>query len=265
MFLKLANCLCPSPEVLHPCNCDESGISCGGTDFLNLKHIFENINQNLGENEKHFKQFRLDNSAIHEIEENTFSEITFDEISIFYARNLTSINSHAFTSTNLVTKVIEIFFTPIINSPPNYDIFLMLSSFINLEKLVINGTQISEIPSYAFRSIIGIQSKLSEINFEGNKIENIGNYSFYELKNLKFLSFTANPLKLISMNSFHFKNFSNQIFELHLNLIYTLDDSSFAINSLSNIKRPTLILLGQVPNLKYINETIFLPFFESNP
>jgi hypothetical protein len=84
--------LCPSPEALHPCKCDESGISCGGTDFLNLKRIFENINQNLGENEKHFKQFSLGNAAINEIEENTFFEVTFDEISISYARNLTSIN-----------------------------------------------------------------------------------------------------------------------------------------------------------------------------
>jgi hypothetical protein len=117
----------------------------------------------LGENEKHFKQFSWGNAAINEIEENTFFEVTFDEISISYARNLTSINWHAFTSTDLVTKVIEIYFTPIINSPPNYDIFLMLSSFINLEKLLINRTQISEIPSYAFRPVIGIQRK-SEIS-----------------------------------------------------------------------------------------------------
>jgi hypothetical protein len=141
----------------------------------------------------------------------------------------------------------------------------MLSSFINLEKLLINRTQISEIPSYAFRPIIGIQSKLSYISLEGNKIEKIGNYSFYELKNLTFLSFTGNPVKLISMNSFDFKNFSNQTFELDFNIISTLDNSSFAINSFSNIKRRTLIHFGSVPNLKYFDETIFLPFFESNP
>jgi hypothetical protein len=44
-----------------------------------------------------------------------------------------------------------------------------------------------------------------------------------------------------------------------------LNGSSFTINSLSNIKRPTTIDLSRNPNLKFINETIFLPLFESNP
>jgi hypothetical protein len=218
----------------------------------------------LGKNEKHFKQFYLNNVAITEIEENTFFEVTFDEIIIDRAANLKSINSHAFNSTNLVTKSFRLHYSPIVNSPPNHDAFLMLSSFINLEELEFTGTQISEIPSYAFRPIIGIQSKLSNINFQDNKIEKIGNYSFYDLKNLKELDLSLNPLKLISMNSFHFRNVSNQTFNLHLDSINTLNGSSFAINSLSDIKRPTAIYLCSDPNLKFIDETIFLPFFESN-
>ncbi len=265
MFLKYANCLCPSPEVLNPCKCDENGIKCGGNNVLNLKHVFENIDQKLGQNEKHFKKFYLNNTAITEIEENTFFEVTFDEIYIYNATNLKSINSHAFNSTNLVTKRFLSYNAPIVNSPPNHDLFVVLSSFINLETLILTGTQISEIPSYAFRPIIGIQSKLLYIDFYGNKIEKIGNYSFYDLKNLTILSFEDNPLKLISMNSFHFKDVSNQTFRLNLYKINSLNGSSFAINSLSNIKRPTLIYLGSDPNLKFFDETIFVPFFESNP
>ncbi len=265
MFLKHANCLCPSPEVLHPCKCDKNFITCGGTDALNLKHVFENIDQNLGENEKHFKQFWLNNTAITEIEENTFFEVTFDDISISDATNLKSINSHAFTSTNLVTKTFSIINAPIVNSPPNHDIFLALSSFINLEGLELIRTEISEIPSYAFRPINGIQSKLLGIDFHKSKIEKIGNYSFYDLKNLTELSLSLNPLKLISMNSFDFKNVSNQTLQLNLGDSNTLNGSSFAINSLSNIKRPTYIHLGEDPNLKFFDEIIFQPFFESNP
>jgi hypothetical protein len=78
--------------VLYPCKCDKIFIKCGGTDALNLKHVFENIDHNLGENEKHFKQFWLNNTAITEIEENTFFEVTFDDISISDATNLRSIN-----------------------------------------------------------------------------------------------------------------------------------------------------------------------------
>ena len=140
-----------------------------------------------------------------------------------------------------------------------------LCSFINLEELELYGTQISEIPSYAFRPIIGIQSKLSNIDFQDNKIEKIGNYSFYDLKNLKDLDFFNNPLTLISMNSFHFKDVSNRTFNLNLNYMNMLNGSSFAINSLSNIKRPTHIYLGRDPNLKFFDETIFLPFLASNP
>ncbi len=265
MFLKHVNCLCPSPELLYPCKCDQNGITCGGNDSLNLKHVFENIDKNLGQSEKHFERFYLTNTAITEIEENTFFEITFDGIYISNATNLKSINSHAFTSTNLVTNSFVLDNSPIVNSPPNYDVFLVFSSFINLEYLSVEGTQISEIPSHAFRPIIGIQSKLLQIHFIDNKIEKIGNYSFYDLKNLTILSISGNPLKLISMNSFNFKNVSNQTFNLFLNTINTLNGSSFTINSLSNIKRPTIIYLGSDPNLKFFDETIFLPFFESNP
>ncbi len=92
MFLKHTNCLCPSREVLYPCICNEYGIECHGTDALNLKRVFENIDKNLGQNEKHFKRFYLNNIAITEIEENTFFEVTFDEIYIYNATNLKSIN-----------------------------------------------------------------------------------------------------------------------------------------------------------------------------
>ncbi len=265
MFLKEANCLCPKPQFLHPCECDQKGITCGGNDSLNLKHVFQNIDKNLLHYEKHFEKFYLNNTAITEIEEKTFFAVTFDEIHIFNAANLKSINSHAFTSTNLVTKKLTIEYVPIVNSPPNYDLFYAFSSFINLEELSLSGTQISEIPSHAFRPINGIQSKLSRIFFETNKIEKIGNYSFYELKNLTVLFFENNPLKLISLDSFNFKDPSNQTLNLYLSLVNTLNDSIFTINSLSNIKRPTIIYLSRDPNLKFIDQTIFQPFFESNP
>jgi hypothetical protein len=251
--------------VLNPCKCNENGIECGGRDHLNLKHVFENIDNNLRENEKHFKRFYLYNTAITEIEENTFFEVTFDQIEIGFATNLKKINSHAFTSNNLVTKMFRLNNASIVDSPPNYDIFVVLSSFINLEYLELRGTQISEIPSYAFQPINGTQSKLYYIDFGRNKIEKIGNYSFYDLKNLTYLSFSENPLKLISMNSFHFQNVSNQTFLLNLSYINTLNGSSFTTNSLINIKRLTSILLFGDLNLKFFDQTIFLPFFESNP
>ncbi len=177
--------MCPSPEFLYPCKCHENNsIICGGTDSLNLKRVFENIDQNLGKNEKNFTAFYLNNTAITEIEENTF----------------------------LVTQTFSLGNTPIVNSAPNHDVFLALSLFINLHALEFSGTQISEIPSYAFRPIIGIQSKLYRIYFNDNKIEKIGNYSFYDLEYLKFLDYSkqSNQININEFISFQ-KNFKSII------------------------------------------------------
>jgi len=67
------------------------------------------------------------------------------------------------------------------------------------------------------------------------------------------------------MNSFNFKDVSNKALYLDLNKMNTLNGSSFAINCLSNIKRPTDINLMNSPNLKFLDQTIFQPFLESNP
>jgi hypothetical protein len=66
--------------MLKPCTCDAKGISCGGNNAFNLKRIFEDIDQKLDKKDKHFKEFYLNKTAIEEIEENTFFEVTFDEI-----------------------------------------------------------------------------------------------------------------------------------------------------------------------------------------
>lgn len=59
----------------------------------------------------------------------------------------------------------------------------MLSSFVNLEILVI-GMTVDEIPSNAFLSINGMQSKLSSLNFsmKGNQLI-IRKMAFFNLEN----------------------------------------------------------------------------------
>jgi hypothetical protein len=85
------------------------------------------MNQVIPDNEKHFNKFYLNNTAITELEENTFYEITFDKAIIFDSTKLNLINTLAFTTTSLVTKTFESQFTPLINSPPNYNIFYALT------------------------------------------------------------------------------------------------------------------------------------------
>ncbi len=112
---------CPKPELLKPCTCNEDVIHCGGNETLHLKLIFQQLNIELEDSKKHFKQFHLNNTAISELPENTFGDITFDTIDIFEAKNLSLISTFAFTATNLRLKAININGTPLKNTPPNYD------------------------------------------------------------------------------------------------------------------------------------------------
>ncbi len=261
---------CPDPKILNPCKCNENGIFCGGNDVFNLKHIFEAIDSELNDNEKHFKQFFLNNTAITELEENTFHNITFDQIYIFNATKLKLINTHAFIATNSVTKKFsvnwysfkEVDSKALINSPPNYDIFLMLSSIISLEEIYLVYTNITQIPSHAFRSVNEIQKNLTTIWFNGSPIVTIGNYSFYDLNNLDELSFDLTLIDSIPSNALHFREDSNNKMRLYLQYM-KLNESSFEIESLNNLKRPTDLLIGG-SKLTYLDQNIFQPFLESN-
>ncbi len=239
-----------------------------------MKHIFEAIDEKLKSNEKHFKRFYFNNTAITELEENTFYEITFEEIYIFNATKLKLINTRAFGATNLVTKIFKVNYindysdfpenkTALFNSPPEHDLFLMLSSMVNLEELKISYTNIDAIPSHAFRPSNGNQNNLGSIDFFNNKIKEIGDSPFYYLNNLYHLTFFSNHIASISKTAFNFKNYSNKKMKLIL-LYNNLNGTSFEIGSLNNLKRPTELDLEFNQNLTYLDQNIFQPFLDSN-
>ncbi len=43
-----------------------------------------------------------------------------------------------------------------------------------------------------------------------------------------------------------------------------MNGTSFEIGSLNNLKRPTELILGENPNLTYLDQNIFQPFLDSN-
>ncbi len=67
--------------------CNNDIISCGGNTKIHLKAIFHSMSLLLGDREKHFQQFYLNNTVIIELPENTFEDITFDSIQIEEAYN----------------------------------------------------------------------------------------------------------------------------------------------------------------------------------
>ena len=132
VLIATINCessVCPSPELLKPCVCEDNGIICGGHSDIDLVNIFQTLEMNLNESEKQYKSFSLSNTFITELKENTFKDITFDEISIYQCRNLSKIHINAFDATDWVTKKLIIQSNPALSSTDN-SIFEVFSKFI---------------------------------------------------------------------------------------------------------------------------------------
>ena len=101
---------CPNSNLLKPCTCVEGYryvgyITCEGKEDIDLVKIFQTLGKNLWEPGKHFKSINLKNQFITELKENTFSDITFDEINIYGCSKLKKIHINAFNTTDQVTTL----------------------------------------------------------------------------------------------------------------------------------------------------------------
>src|SRR5258708_34260367 len=103
------------------------------------------------------------------------------------------------------------------NEASNYNIFDMLSSFVNLETITIYSESVTTIPENAFKIVNGQQTKLTSIELCcRNSLTTIGNNAFSDLNNLKFLSLANQNISHINSHSFHFNNGSNGILYIQL-------------------------------------------------
>ena len=255
---------CPAPELIKPCVCKDNGIICGGHSEIDIGYIFYNLRNNLTKSEKHFKSFHLNNTFITELKENTFKDITFDEITIENCTNLTKISSNAFTETDLVTKILNIHSNPKLSSTDN-SIFQLLSKFVNLEKLYLVDNNITEIPSNAFQSIVGYQDKLINLTIGGKSIKKIGDRPFYVLNGLNRIKLSNTSIKSIPEYAFEFEQESKIKLTLILEDNYYLNSVVFPQYSLSRFKRPVDLDLGFAWNhFEYLDEKLFENFLKSN-
>jgi hypothetical protein len=75
--------------------------------MINLKQIFRDLSSELNAENNNFVFFELNNTAITELEDNTFNDITFKFIYLNQTTNLKHIYPNAFAPSN--TKSIEYF------------------------------------------------------------------------------------------------------------------------------------------------------------
>ena len=191
--------------------------------------------------------------------ENTFGEITFDEINIDHATNLTLIHTNAFSAINLRLTILIIELTQLKSLPPNYDIFTAISHMIQINSVYIQYCEISEIPDNAFRPLNGTQTNFTTLYLGFNKITKIGNNAFQYLVSLSTIVLYNNPINHVSENAFNMLRKSETLLDINLNNC-PLNSSSFEIGSFSNLKRPTKIQFTS-NNVTHLDQHVFEPFF----
>ena len=263
--IDITSSVCPDSNLLKPCYCITDSFYCDGEEDIDLVQIFQTLSKNLTKTEKHFKYFQLNNRFITELKENTFSDITFDGIIIQKCLKLQTIDKNAFNTTDSLTTKLHIIMNRLLTSPNN-SIFEVLSKFVQATTISLVYNNITEIPSNAFRNIVGKQDHLREIDIAGASIRKLGNNVFSQLKNLENFFIMDTSIDFIPENAFEFNEEHKCQTSINLYNNRLLNISGFSQNSLSKLKRPTSIVLdsSNANNFPYLAEKIFQPFFLSN-
>jgi hypothetical protein len=261
-----ANKVVYPPKKFASHNASDEWIYCNGTDSIDLKTIFHEISVALKEGNKHFREFYSENTAIKELQESTFEDITFDIINIVEAHNLSQIHTKAFAGLDSSLILLVVYNTLLKNNPPNHDIFAAINTMHNIEGVYLFNSLIEEIPDNAFRPPDGTQNKLSEILLFNNKIREVGNNAFNQLNSLQILQLDSNPIDHIFENAFNFLNSSESHLELYLDQC-SLNGSSFEKQAFSHLNRPTVLYFNYnliSNNIKFLDQHIFEEFFNNN-
>ena len=191
------------------------------------------------------------NIFITELKENTFSDITFDRIWIKNCSKLKTIHRNAFNTTDSVTNYVRIENNPLLTSPDN-SIFEILSKFVLAHEIDLFYNNITEIPSNAFKNIVGEQDELKILFLQGKSIHNLRNNAFSSLKSLEFLDISYTSIDFIPEIAFEFNEESEQQLIISLFANRYLKSSELSEYSFTNLRRLTLInLIGYYIVIKF--------------
>ena len=232
---------------------------------LNLKHLFDLISKALfykDENKanKHFDELLIANNLIESIDDDVLGEISFDKIVINDCPKLKRIHCKAFGKIDKIKEFYAFNGLPNLISKPDsdYDLMKLINSLVNCEVIRMKPFQSNLQPIKL--------KKLKELSLNGRyssiKIESIEDYAFDECDEIESIDLSLNRIYFIGENVFHFKNQSDKQLKILLEG-NKLRESSFAMDSLKNIKRPTELNLGY-NRIRYLRKKIFKPFFDAD-
>lgn len=256
--------------MAQPCICTKTIIQCNDNQNFDLKLYFKELSEKIGEGDKHFDQFLLNNTAIEVLENNTFNDITFETIVFNNTLNLKEVAFDVFQEPNwkTVLKFEQLGETLLgTNAKSTNDIFFALSQLKKIEKLVFDSNQFKFIPAYSFGYTNSLINNVSEIIF--NKRHNsqqhiqwIGDNAFYNLNNLTNINLTYNEINFIHRRAFDFWKDSENLLIIDLSYNF-LNDSSIEKGAFTNSKRPLFVDLSH-NNITFLDQNIFEPILKQN-
>ena len=138
--------LCPPPTLTScTCNVTTKEISCRGPD-IRISDAFDKFTEAIPEGHRDFESFYLNSRSVTRLEANQFKGIRFQSIFLGGSK-LTYIHRDAFFGTHLRLTELFAFATNLSQSDdPKYNLFEAITLLTNLQKLVISGSNIQQIP-----------------------------------------------------------------------------------------------------------------------
>ena len=226
---------CPPSEILQPCRCQDDRIVCEGEAVTDIAPVFEKMKTSSIKFDQN-GWFTINNTKVTKIPENAIKDFTFKRIEIGENPELQRIDHNTFAETNLITTQLWIYANPKLSSPDN-SIYELASKFINLEGGIISNNNISEVPSKAFKPIIGHQNHLKYMEIGGGTIKSIGDSPFYYLNTLNELLIDYTTIPIFPEKLLVFEKPSDEKFKLILRKNKFTNSNDISKNSFSFLCR----------------------------
>jgi hypothetical protein len=252
--VKVLEGRCPSREYSWCLQIDGfDSVILDGNRFANVKQVFRQISVLFNKTEsKDFDQFILiNNQAVRQLDENTFSDFKFKNIVIKNCTKLNRIDQEAFNGTKeLVTKVYIDLID--ISANNNEEFFEALNTLKNLQELELFNHNIRTIPAQAFRQLF-----LTKLEIDG-PLDSLNNNVFFDLDSLRILKLYKS-IKYIHKHSFNFELATDKTLDIYFDIKFDfIERGTFA-----HIQRPITLNLF-LNKLISFDETVFEPLLISD-
>ena len=231
-------------------------------DPLDLKSLLQAVSS-INE-DKHFKELKIDNELLVSIQDDVLGEIIVEVINIEGCKNLKKIHKNAFgKSTDKIKKFNAMAFdsrAPNLKTESNTDCDLdqLFNSLVNCKEIHIKSYK-SEVVGIMLRNL---KKLCITHHFATEMLTSIQDYAFYDLESIEMIGLTGCSFDFISENAFNFKDASDKSLEINL-WDCKLTEECFAPNSLTNFRRPVKFD-WQFNDSAYLKEEIFKPFLDAD-